>query len=177
MEDSEIIVNVLNGSIDEYALIIERYQQKLQSTLSFYCTNEHEVEYFLHETFVKAYTRLKKFNCDYPFFPWLKTIALNLIRDEIRSRKSLSEDAREFLLNQLSTDQISEHKLEILKNCIGELESSQQEILKLRYWAKNGIDELAQKLSRKPSALKMQLLRIRESLKRCMKLKAGVSNG
>lgn len=177
MEDTEIIKNVLSGEVDQYSVIIERYQEKLQSTLNYYCVNENEVEYFLHETFVKAYTRLKKFNLDFPFFPWLKTIAINLIRDEIHSRKTLSDDAKEFLLNQFTNDQKSEQKFEVLKNCIKELDKGQQEILKLRYWAKNGIAELSGKLHKKPSALKMQLLRIRESLKKCMKFKLGASHG
>ena len=56
MDDKALIEKILNGAVDDYALLIERYQLKLQSTLSFYCNSTQEIEYFLHEAFVKAYS-------------------------------------------------------------------------------------------------------------------------
>ena len=177
MDDRRLIKKILKGSVDDYALLVERYQIKLQSTLSFYCNNVQEVEYFLHETFVHAYSKLQKYNPDYPFFPWLKTLAINLLRDEIRSRKTLSEDAKNYLLEEMQNQKQNDEKLEALQRCIAELDAPQQEIMKMRYWAKNGIEDLAESLGRKPSAVKMQILRIREALKRCIKTKLEASHG
>ena len=167
-EDKEIVENILRGHKEDYSTLIDRYQLKLQSFLSFHCQNTGEVEYFMHEAFVKAYIKLKSYNTDYPFFPWLKTIAINLLRYEIRSRKILSEDAKDFLLEQLSVNSQDENKLEALQGCLSELDEKQYEILKLRYWKKVGIDTLSQKWQRKPSAIKMQLMRLRESLRKCI---------
>ena len=169
MEDIELIKRILDGAVDDYGLLIERYQVKLQSTLSFYCNSTQEIEYFLHEAFVKAYRKLHQYNSEYAFFPWLKTIAVNLLRDEIRGRKNLSEEAREFLISQLSKEEKSEFKLEALQKCLSKLEQGQREMMKMRYWAKTTVQELAEETGKKPSAIKMQLLRIRESLKKCIK--------
>ena len=169
MDDQELIRSILKGSINDYALLIKRYQGKLQSSLSSHCLNRQEIEYYLHEAFVKAYAKLHKFNPEYSFFPWLKTIALNLLRDEIRSRKTLSDDAKESLIANLKSDDESEEELGALKDCLSNLDMAQQDIMKLRYWSKLSIDELSKQIQKKPSAVKMQILRIRESLKRCIK--------
>ena len=169
MDDQELIERILNGSIDDYALLIKRHQRRLQSALSSHCFNRQEIEYYLHEAFVKAYAKLHKFKSEYSFFPWLKTIALNLLRDEIRSRKTLSEDAKESLIANLNSDDNSEEELGALKDCLSNLEATQHDIMKLRYWGKLSIDELSKQIQKKPSAVKMQILRIRESLKRCIK--------
>lgn len=171
MEDRELIDRIISGSIDDYALLIKRHQSRLQSTLNCHCINRQEVEYYLHESFVKAFSKLHKFNSDFPFFPWLKAIAINLLRDEIRSRKTLDEDAKECLIANLSSDTNSENELNALKSCLSKLDKAQQDLMKLRYWGKLSIEDLSQKTEKKPSAIKMKILRIRESLKRCIKEK------
>lgn len=167
-KDKDVVERILQGNKEDYSTLIDRYQLKLQSFLSFHCQNTGEVEYFMHEAFVRAYRNLDKFNTDYPFFPWLKTIAINLIRYEIRSRKILSEDAKDFLLEQLSDNSENENKLEVLQDCLSELDEKQYKLLKLRYWEKVGIDKLSETWQRKPSAIKMQLMRLRESLRKCI---------
>ena len=167
-EDKDVVERILHGNKEDYSTLIDKYQLKLQSFLSFHCQNTGEVEYFMHEAFVRAYINLKTYNPDYPFFPWLKTIAINLIRYEIRSRKVLSEDAKDFLLEQLSDNSENENKLEVLRDCLSELDEKQYELLKLRYWEKIGIDKLSKQWQRKPSAIKMQLMRLRESLRKCI---------
>ena len=169
MEDQELINRILKGTIDDYGLLIKKHQGRLQSALSSHCLNKQEVEYYLHEAFVKAFKKLNKFKEGSPFFPWLKTIAINLLRDDIRSRKTLSEEAKETLLSNLSSDQNSEEELDALKICLSSLESTQRELMKLRYWGKLSIEELSSQIEKSPSAVKMQILRIRESLKKCIK--------
>ncbi|MCH2206182.1 MAG: sigma-70 family RNA polymerase sigma factor [Lentisphaerales bacterium] len=179
MTDNELIHKILAGNIDDYALLIDRHQHKLQSALAFYCQSTNDVQHYLHESFVMAYTKLSQFNQEYSFYPWLKKISLNLLRGDIRKNKSLSERAVKYMEMQLNAD--DEHaqeddKLTALQGCINELETGQQQLLKNRYWQKESIDTLASKLDRKPSALKMQVMRIRESLKKCIKLKMELEN-
>lgn len=179
MNDSEIISEILNGRIEAYTELVERYQLKLQTALSYYCQNRQEIEYILHESFVKAYLKLEKFDSAKAFYPWLKTLSLNLLRDEIRSRKSLSDEAKELVL-QLLEDSIngkdSDDKVEVLGNCIAELDKTHQKLMKQRYWQKISISRLAELMQRKPSAVKMQLMRTRETLKQCIKNKLEIIN-
>ena len=168
MEDSELIGIILKGSMDHYATLVKRYQAKLQSVLGYYCTNMNDVEYYSHEAFVKAYRKLDKFQLGTSFFSWLRTLAINLIRDDVRKKKTLSEEAKEAILSRLDSENNSEEQLHALKKCMTQLEDKQQEVLKLRYWEETSIKELSSKFDRGQSALKMQILRIRESLKKCI---------
>lgn len=179
MTDNELINKIIAGGVDDYAILIDRYQDKLQSALCFYCQNKNDVRHYLHESFVMAYTKLSKFNQEYSFYPWLKQISINLLREDIRKNKSLSERALKYMEMQLSMDEQNfskDDKLSALQSCLNELEEGQKELLKNRYWEKVSIKDLASKLSRKPSALKMQVMRIRESLKKCIKLKEEIKN-
>ena len=179
MTDNELINKIIGGSVDDYAILIDRYQDKLQSALCFYCQSKHDVQHYLHESFVMAYSKLSKFNQEYSFYPWLKQISLNLLREDIRKNKSLSERAIKYMELQLNHDEDSfakDNKLLALNGCINELEDGQKELLKNRYWKKESINDLALKMSRKPSALKMQVMRIRESLKKCITLKMEMEN-
>ncbi len=169
LKDSELIQLIQAGSIDDYAILIKRYQSKLQSALCSHCTNRIQIKYYLHEAFVKAYSNLHKFNPVYPFFPWLKMIAINLLRDDIRGQKTLSDEAKEILIQNLYAENNSEEELGALKECLSSLEETQRDLIKLRYWGEMSIHDLSEKTERNPSALKMQILRIRESLKDCIK--------
>ena len=169
MEDRELIQRILNGSIEDYRFLIERYQLRLQSTLSYYCMDKVEIEYYLHEAFVKTYSKLDKFDLDAPFFPWLKTIALNMIRDDMRKKKTLSDDIKEFLISQFKSENQSDQKILALKSCIAKLDDKQQQLLKLRYWEGVSIEDISEQAKRGESAVKMQLLRLRNVLKSCIK--------
>lgn len=179
MKDNEIIKEILNGRIEAYSELVERYQLKLQSALSYYCQNRQEVEYYLHESFVKAYQKIEKFDSSKSFYPWLKTISLNLLRDEIRSRKSLSNESKDLIIQLLDNslkNNLPDDKIEALGSCIAELDQSHQQLMKQRYWQKISIASLSELMQRKPSAVKMQLMRTRESLKQCIKNKLELIN-
>ena len=156
MTDNQLIDKILAGSIDDYAILIDRYQEKLQSALCFYCQSRSDIEQFLHETFVKAYSKLSTFDHAYKFYPWLKMIAINLLREEIRKNNSLSAREAKYLQEQLTLEEENGEegfKLDALKGCMGELEQSQKELMELRYWTKCSIESLAGQLQKKPSAL------------------------
>lgn len=179
MNDNEIIAEIHQGQIEAYSKLVERYQLKLQTALSFYCQNRQEIEYFLHESFVKAYLKLEKFDTKKSFYPWLKTISLNLLRDEIRKRKNLSDDAKDLIIQLLGNsinDNTPDDKVEALGTCISELDQAHQQLMKQRYWQKISIARLSELMQRKPSAVKMQLMRTRESLKLCIKNKLELIN-
>ena len=180
MDDKKLIKKILKGSVDDYALFIERYQVKLQSSLSFYCQNRQEIEYYLHETFTRAYSKLHKFDSDFPVFPWLKQISMNLLRDELRSRKRRADRVDIYLSGELNKEEINDFRqgrLEALQSCIAELDNSPRELIRNYYWKKKSIADLAKLSERKPSAVKMQLMRLRELLKECVKHKSEAPNG
>ena len=106
--DQELIKEILAGSLNSYHMLIERYQLQVQSALNFYCRNQKDVEQFMHETFTKAYFKLNKLDLKRPILPWLKRIALNLLRDEIRRQDRHTKRVTSYFQTKLDQHDQSE---------------------------------------------------------------------
>jgi RNA polymerase sigma-70 factor (ECF subfamily) len=96
--DNELIKSVLDGEIDLFGELIDRYEKLVFSFLLTRLKNLQEVEDIAQETFVKAFRHLKSFDCDKKFTAWLLTIARNILIDHVR------KSARSFA----STDLVAE---------------------------------------------------------------------
>lgn len=92
--DNELIKSVLDGDIEKFGDLIERYEKLVFSFLLARLKNLQEVEDIAQETFVKAFRHLKSFDCNKKFTAWLLTIARNILIDHVRknSRSVASTD-------------------------------------------------------------------------------------
>src|SRR5687768_4514001 len=88
--DRELIARTLGGDGDAYGLIIERYQRKIFRVTRAIVRDEAEADGITHDTFVQAYTNLRKFEGRSELETWLTRIAINRSRDFLRRRKFLS---------------------------------------------------------------------------------------
>jgi RNA polymerase sigma-70 factor (ECF subfamily) len=82
--DSEIILKVLNGDSEKFAVLVERYERLVFSFLLTRLKNLEEVEDIVQDTFVKAFRHLKSFDRSKKFTAWLLTIARNILVDFLR---------------------------------------------------------------------------------------------
>ena len=178
MNDEDIVKSVRSGELDKYELLVERYQARLEAVLSYHCITPCEIEYYLHEAFVKAFFNLKKYNSKYSFFGWLRTIALNIIRDDLRSSKRYQKRQDNYLnylqacrIEQSEIDLLAEERAHALQSCLNTLEEGQQELLSKRYRDALPIAELSRITGKQEGALKMQLRRLRIVLKNCIRKK------
>jgi RNA polymerase sigma factor (sigma-70 family) len=135
-DDAQTISSVLAGNKDCYAELIRRYQNRLRSVLSFYCLSEHECEEYVQDAFVHAYENLGSFDRQRPFFPWLRTIALNTLRMEIRHKKTeerrAEEDLRSVQFSMIETDVDgieAEQKMQGLRICLEKLGRKKADLL------------------------------------------------
>lgn len=92
--DNELINSVLDGDIEKFGDLIERYEKLVFSFLLARSKNLQEVEDIAQETFVKGFKHLKSFDCNKKFSAWLLTIAKNILCDHMRknSRSFASSD-------------------------------------------------------------------------------------
>jgi len=174
MVDDDILAvqEVLAGDRQAYGRLVRRHQARLRSLLSFYCRSADEAEEFVQEAFVQAYVHLRKFDITAPFFPWLKTIALNALRMEIRRKQVRTEGPAEYLRRlQMETVEIGEDvdaRSEALKKCLEGLPAPQAELLRARYREGRPLGQLTERFRTSVGALKLRLLRLREALKTCV---------
>jgi RNA polymerase sigma-70 factor (ECF subfamily) len=82
--DKELILAIINGDIELFAELVERYEKLVFSFLLGRLKNLQEVEDIVQETFVKAFRHLGSFDCSRKFTSWLLTIARNIQIDHVR---------------------------------------------------------------------------------------------
>jgi RNA polymerase sigma-70 factor (ECF subfamily) len=170
--DAAIVRRVREGDQAAYADLVRLYQARLRSTLSFYCRSAQDVEEHLQNAFVDAYTRLDRFDLSQPWFPWLKTLALNALRMEFRrnsARKLAPNDALKNLQQSAINSEADPDRMgAALRNCLSKLPKEQAELLVAKYQEGRPLSELSKRLGTNVGALKVRLLRLRVALKDCI---------
>jgi RNA polymerase sigma-70 factor (ECF subfamily) len=182
--DAEVVRRVLHGETEAYGELVNRYQDRLRSALSFYCFRAEEVEEHLQEAFVEGYAHLPGLDTTSPFFPWLKRIAVNGVLQEIRRRKVSARHAGDYLrhvqTSRLDRDPeaaVAEEQRAALKRCIEELPSTHTQLLTARYRDEASIGDLARRFRTTAGAMKVRLLRLRQALGECIRRRLSVAEG
>lgn len=170
MQDKIIIEKILDGQSELYSELVNKYQLQLQAALSYNCRNRDELQHYLHEAFVKAFLKLNKFNTERSFYPWIKTIAVNLLRDDIKSRQKYQSIKEEYetVLWEKQLVSCREDKLVALQKCLSTLPDRQKDLIQQKYQNNQAMVKLAELYECKTSAVKMRLMRTREALRSCI---------
>jgi RNA polymerase sigma-70 factor (ECF subfamily) len=173
--DAEIVRRVVEGDRQAYVGLVRRYQVPLRSVLSSYCQSAEEVEEFLQQAFVQAWAHLHQYDPRRGFFGWLKAIAINALRMEIRRHKGAKPQPAEYLrliqMARVETDgdgSEAEARATALQHCLKTLSKPQADLLVAKYGEGTALEELADGLRTTVGALKVRLLRIREALRDCI---------
>ena len=127
---------------------------------------------------------MSAFDHDGSVFHWACGIAFNEVRNFLtvqrRSRLHFDLELVELLAEEAAgEDQLSESRLDALRNCLTQLSDRQQSILQQCYAGTESITEVAKQIGRERTALYKQLARLREKLLACINLrlaKEGVSS-
>ena len=98
LSDKEIIEKCLNGETGYFEGIVERYERMIYSICLSYLRNIHDSEDAVHDTFLRAYTSLRKLRKYTHLGKWLGAIATSVSIDRLRKkkvRKSAEKQLRE----------------------------------------------------------------------------------
>lgn len=77
-EDSDIVKSVLNGDVDSFRILVERYQKPVLSMIQRLIWDSHRCEEIGQDVFVTAFRKLSSFDpARSRFSTWLFTIARN----------------------------------------------------------------------------------------------------
>jgi RNA polymerase sigma-70 factor (ECF subfamily) len=165
--DQEVIASVLEGDVDAYAVLVERYQKAIYNMMYRMTRCQESALDLSQDTFIKAYEQLHRFRQGSRFFPWLYTIGLNISRNHLRRDKSSRhvpiEDwepcsggdghrvNEEALCAQLD--------LERLEACLLQLPPDYREAIILRYREELSLEDVAAALNISLSGAKMRVHR------------------
>src|SRR5262245_18653062 len=87
-----VVVRVLAGDIDAYEAIVRDYQLEVWKVVAAMLLNAQLTEDLVEQTFISAFQHLHSYERGRDFGAWLKEIARNQVRQEIRRRTR--EDVR-----------------------------------------------------------------------------------
>jgi RNA polymerase sigma-70 factor (ECF subfamily) len=173
-QKADIILRILEGEREVYALLVEEYKTPIFN-LAYRVTGSYEDAGDLtQDTFIRAYTNLRKFDADRPFFTWLYTIALNVIRNHLRKKALFGRAGSESEFERLNgagnpeTGLLKDERSKRLAACLKNLPIDQREAIILRYYQGISFNEIAEILGLSQSAVKMRVSRGLVKLKRVM---------
>lgn len=135
------------------------------------------VDDLAQEAFLTAYREWDSFDPSRDFGKWIRGIAANLVRNEIRKdarrQRILHTELAQLLLDRYaeSREQQAPLTIEAVRDCLDKLTSRSQEIIQGRYRDELAAPELAEQLGLSAANVRQMLVRIRRQLKQCVELR------
>ncbi|MBF0117889.1 MAG: RNA polymerase sigma factor [Desulfobacterales bacterium] len=172
-DDNEIIKKILNGDKDAYVVIVEKYKTPIFN-LAFRMTGKYEDASDLsQEAFIKAYKSILSYDLTKKFFPWLYTIAINLIKNHLKKDKiSFLEKIKEYFQNDTKDPEeiiISYEESERMMGYLSRLSFDIREAIILRYYQNLSFEDIGEILNISLSNAKMRVYRGLEKLESMIK--------
>lgn len=154
-QDSELIAQYRSGSEAAFDLLIDRYKNRVYTTIFLIVKDQEIAEDLLQDVFVKVIQTLNsdKYQEEGKFQPWLIRIAHNLAIDHFRKAKRyptiIMEDGNsvfnsiQFAEDSIEQLKVKEETLEMVKQMIDELPEAQREVLIMRHYMDMSFQEIA----------------------------------
>lgn len=196
MEDQEtadhrLVQRVLEGDNSAFELLIRRHQAQVFRTVVAMVGDAATTSDLMQQVFIKAFDQLDRFERptasdddhdprDRSFGPWVRTIARNLVRDDLRRREReeryLARYRREFFAEDedpASSERRAERLKHALAECRQRLAPAAAEVIRLRYEVGMDVAAIAATVGRSLGATKQLLFRTREALRQCVEIQGG----
>lgn len=170
MEDKEIVERCLNGDIECFGYLVEKYKKLVYSIALALMKDPHTAEDISQEVFIKAYRKLGLYDTSLKFSAWIGKITHNTCIDLIRKDRNyqvvnsdnpIIEDMEE------SADEhiIRKERKEWIKEQIRQLKPGYKTPLLLFHQGGLSYGEIARSMNVPLSIVKNRIFRARKILK------------
>lgn len=181
-EADQIVREVLAGDTLAFANLVRLYQESVWRIAAAMLRDRDSTENLVQQVFVDAYFHLEQYALGTDFGAWIRTVARNRLRKELRSASR--EDRRlgvyrerlaERLRAESATHDDTEAYVLALRGCKQQLPSRDAMLVKLRYEKGLSFDAIAKKQGQTPDAVQRMISRIRFRLRDCIQNKLNES--
>ncbi len=182
MSEQEQIQRAAKGDWDAFDALVIAYQGRLRAFAAGYVQDSDDVFDLVQDAFLDALKGLKRFDTAKSFWPWLRAICMNRIRNFYRSRKK----NRETVLNVVDLaleecvwpdpESETEHELDwmsALDACLTELREPHREIIDARFTQGHSMKEIANQIGASISNITTSLSRAKSVLAKCVETRLG----
>jgi RNA polymerase sigma-70 factor, ECF subfamily len=166
-QDESALVRAAQTDREVFALLYDRYIQRLYHYFYHRTNNVHDAEDLTAQTFLAALEALPHYRRDGYFAAWLFTIARNKVVDYYRRtpKVPLNESMAPPFQSDLAGEAETSQQRGILLSAIRSLKEDEQELIRLRYVAELSFAEIAKALHKSEGATKKMLYRLLARLK------------
>lgn len=175
--DEYYIQQTLNGNVNDYAFLVEKYKYMVFTLTIRIVKNREEAEEVSQDVFVKAYKNLKKFKGDSKFSTWLYKIAYYASLDVLKrnKRQISSENIDAFKERDLANSDDSlifmddRERKQIINDALLKLCEDERIIITLYYFEELPIKEISKVVDLSEDNIKIKLFRSRKKLAELLK--------
>ncbi len=183
--DLQIINRVLQGDVECFAELIDRYQQHVTNIVNRHVPSDHVAE-VAHDVFVRAFSGLAGFSTGVPFEHWLSGIAVRTCYDFWRTRSredvpvSSFTEEHDAWIDQVLADESDarfqeqarrQETTEILQRALQRLSPENRLVLTLVHLEGHSVREAARLLGWSVVNVKVRAHRARHALRRLLREK------
>lgn len=178
MEDLEAVRAVLEGDREAYAHVVRRYHRRLYYYVVGKIADDAEAEDVVQRTFVSAFGRLREFDPARPLLAWLRGIALNHCRNDLRVASRRAALANRFVqVRRLELqaawmeepEELGEARVLALRKCVKTLSDEERTAVRLRFLEERPLKDVGTALARGGEAARLFLFRLRQRLADCVR--------
>jgi len=168
--DRSLVLRTKRGELEAYGDLVRRYQGSVFNVCYRMLGDAHDAEDLTQETFIRVHSRLDSYDCDRPFIPWARRIAVNLCLNFInRNRRYVLplDDEFELAVSKESSPERAQEEHErnaLLRQAICLLPAHYRAVIELRHFQELSYFEISKALNIPLSDVKSHLFRARKSL-------------
>lgn len=179
-DDATLLLGVSSGSAESFEQLVRSHHVAVRSCLGRYVREHSLVDDLGQEVFVRAYEQIVAGEPVEQLRPWLMGVARNVAREHVRSeirrrareQSPLQVQLARWRLERLNAteedDMVREKTLAALRDCLDRLAPQSRAVVERHYFEQVTAESIAREQGRKPSAVRMMLLRIRKTLRKCL---------
>ena len=163
-----------NMDINLFAGLVQEHQASLRVFVRSLGVEPDWVDDLAQDAFVTAYREMGSYDPERDFGKWLRGIARNLVRNELRKqgrhRRILHEGLSQHLLEfgEKEEPRFDVGHVSALRDCVEQLPNKSRELVHSRYFEGWNASILADKFEMKAATIRQALLRIRRQLYQCI---------
>ena len=188
MEEADLIAQAQKGSTEAFSRLVALHQSRVRAFVSRFVREDDVADDLAQEVFINAFRSLKDWRPEGAFASWLFVIARNRTLEHLRAerrrrshetsafRAAVSQWAEERLDRMSGREESETKRMEALSECLRSLPPQNASLVREVYFQRRSPGEVARVLGRTQGVLRVTLLRIRQSLRRCMEGRLALSD-
>lgn len=151
LPDKLLVKQILNGNINAFNKLYERYFRKIYKTVSNRVSLKEDTEDIVQTVFVEIFENLNKYDFKYAFSTWAYTITKNRVSDYLRSKYNIHFTRLDLFVMNNAFDEENDSSDHVAReksiNLISLLKGNKKEVLTKRYIHNMKFKDIAQNMN------------------------------